>query len=215
MKRILLALGLLLGLSAPALAQVPCISVGGVNSVPQVGVTCAQEPSTTSYSATAVGVVPASATTDLACITGSPSKVTRIQSVRLSGTAGTAINVPVTLLKRAVADTGGTAATGTALPVPYAHDSNNAAAVATTTAYTGNPTINDASPGILDSGVLVLTATGTLADSPYTYFDYSERNFVQAIILRSAAQQVCVNLNATSPSSGVVNVTFRWTEAAQ
>ena len=44
MKKLLLSLGLLLGLASPALAQVPCIGVGGVNSVPQVGISCAQEP---------------------------------------------------------------------------------------------------------------------------------------------------------------------------
>lgn len=213
MKKLLLALGLLFGLALPASAQ--CVAVGGVNSVPQTGVNCLSEPTVTTYGATGVAIVPAAAVTDLACITGSATRVVRLQYARVSGSAGTLINVPVTLTKHASANTGGTAATTTALPVPYALDSANAAATATTTAYTANPTITDAAPGILDNDIIALVTTGTASTNGAIVFDYTARNFNQAIVLRGVAQQICVNLNGTSPSSGVVNVTFRWTEAAQ
>lgn len=215
MKLLLLALGLLLGLSASAFAQVPCIGVGGVNSVPQVGVSCLQEPGVNSYVANGIAIAPASTATDLACITGGANIVVRVQSIRIDGTAGTLINVPTTITKHASANTGGTAATGTALPVPYKLDTTDATPIATTTAYTANPTIADASPGLIDTGILVLTATGTLAGNNGLYFDWTNRPFVEAPTLRGIAQQVCVNLNGTSPSSGVVNVSFRWTESAQ
>ena len=52
------------------------------------------------------------------------------------------------------------------------------------------------------------------AVQPYVLWDYAERNFAQAPLLRTAAQQFCVNLNVTSPTA-LVNVTFRWTEAPQ
>lgn len=213
MKKLLLALGLLFGLALPASAQ--CVAVGGVNSVPQTGVNCASEPSITTYGATGIAIVPAASVTDLACITGSATRVVRLQYVRVSGSAGTLVNIPVTLTKHASANTGGTAATGTALPVPYALDSANVAATATTTAYTANPTITDSTPGILDNDIVALVTTGTASTNGAIIFDYTSRNYNQAIILRGVAQQVCVNLNATSPSSGVANVTFRWTEAAQ
>lgn len=212
MKRIILSLSLLLGLTTLASAQ--CAQVSGINSVPVPGITCASEPIVTTYGATSVGVVPASAATDLACITGSATKTIRLQYVRVSGSAGTLINVPITLLKRASADTGGTPATSTALPVPYSLDSSNAAASATTIAYTANPTVVDTTPGILDNDIVALVTTGTASTNGAIVFDYSARNFMQAPVLRGIAQQVCVNLNATTVTSGVVNVTFRWTEAA-
>jgi hypothetical protein len=111
----------------------------------------------------------------------------------------------------------GTPATGTALPVPYAVDSNDAAPKATTTAYTANPTINDATPGLIDAANLVLGKTdGTNGSGqPYTVFEYGPQRYMEAPTLRKTTEQICVNLNGTSPSSGLANVTFRWTEAAQ
>lgn len=213
MKRFLLALALLLGGTLATQAQ--CVSAGGVNSVPQYGLSCDSEPSVASYGATSVGLVPASAATDVVCITGSATKVVRVQYIRVSGSAGTLINVPITITKHASANTGGTAATSTALPVPYTLDTTNATVSATITAYTANPTIADATPGILDNDIAAFVTTGTASTNGAIVFDYTGRNFIQAPILRGVAQQICVNFNATSVSSGVVNTSLRWTEAAQ
>lgn len=212
MKKLLLILAATLGLLAPAFAQVSCTGFGGVNSVPQIGLNCNQEPTTLSYAATGIAIVPASAATDIACITGSATKVVRVQQVKVNGT-GTAITIPIVLLKRASADTGGTAATGGALPVPYALDSNNVAASATTIAYTANPTLVDATPGVIDIQWLPLAAT-TTSTAGNTTFTYWDRNYMQAVILRGIAQQLCVNLNATSPTASLA-VSFKWTESAQ
>lgn len=213
MKKLLLSLGLLLGLTVSAMAQ--CIAVGGVNSVPQVGVGCASEPYLPTYGATAVGLVTAASATDVYCVTGSASRVIRIQRLRISGSAGTLVNVPVTVVKRATANTGGTLATSTALPVPYALDSTNPAATATTQSWTANPTLTDSTPGILASGVGVFVTTGTSAGNGGLLFDWESRNFMEAITLRGVAQQMCVNFNATTVSSGVININAAWTEAPQ
>lgn len=212
MKKLLLGLaGLLL---ATCGAEAQCISVGGVNTVPQVGVSCLSEPTVDTYAATSVGLVPAAAATDIACLTGSATRVVRLQAVRVSG-SGTAISVPVLIMKHASANTGGTAATSTALPVPYALDSTDATVTATTTAYTANPTIADSSPGIIDNGNLGVVATTVgAAVQPYLLFDYSSRNFSEAPTLRGVAQQICVNLNGTTPTA-LLNISFRWTEAPQ
>ena len=215
MKRFLLALGLLLGLwSWPAAAQVvPCVGVGGVNTVPQVGVSCASEPAMPSYGAPSIGLIPGAAATDVACIGGAANKVIRIQQIKVSG-SGTAIAVPVIITKHASLDTGGTLSLTTAIPVPYALDSANAAAVATTRAWTANPTIADAAPGFIDSAELGVAATSVGVISGNIWFDYRERNFIQAVTLRKATEEVCVNLNGTSPTA-LLNVTFQWTESAQ
>lgn len=212
MKKLLLASGLaLLWGALPAQAQ--CVGVGGINSVPQVGIACLSEPTVGTYVATGVGIIPAASATDIACLTGSATKTVRLQAVRVSG-SGTAISVPVLLKMNLVADTGGTAAVGAALPVPYAIDSTNPAVSATATAYTANPTITGTA-GILNSGNLGLVATTVgAAVQPYVLFDYAERTYSQAPTLRGIAQQFCVNLNATSPTA-LLNVSFRWTEAPQ
>lgn len=212
MKRLLLALGLLL---APTLAAAQCIAVGGVNTVPQPGVNCLSEPSVATFGATGIGLVPAASATDIACLPGNASNVVRIQRVTISGTAGTLVNVPITLLKRASANTGGTPATSTALPVAYRFDANSAAPVSVPIAWTANPTIVDTTPGILAHRVVNFGTTGTTVATANGIFDWLGRNYMAAIILRGVAQNLCVNLNTTSISSGVLGVSFTWTEAAQ
>lgn len=212
MKKLLLALGLLLGSALGANAQ--CIGVGGINSVPQIGVTCSSESTVDTYSATSIGLVPAASATDIACITGSATRIVRIMSIRVGGSAGTLVSLPVVITKHASANTGGTAALTTALPVPYRIDSTDAAPTATTTAYTANPTIADAAPGLIDAAQTTLNVT-TAAGGVPTLFSWLTHIYNEAPTLRGVAQQVCVNLNGVSVTSGVMHVTFLWTEQAQ
>ncbi len=219
MKRLLLFLGLLLSLWAtPGQAQVPCVGIAGVNTFSIVGTVCPQEPSVTSFAAAGNGIVPAASATDVACLTGVANNVVRLQRIRLTGSAGTAVVVPVTLQYRTAADTGGTPAVTTALPVPYKVDGGTAggATNASTIAYTANPTIPDTTARPIAVGNLVLTLTGT-ATGAYAglVFDWSGSRYEEAPTLRTAAQQVCVNFSAVSVSSGLVGVSFEWTEAAQ
>lgn len=216
MKKLLLSLGLLLGLTAIAAAQ--CISVGGVNNVPQPGVVCLSEPIAPTYAATSVALVPVAAgATDFFCLTGSATKIVRLQSIKVGGTATTAVMVPVLLMKHASANTGAASATGTQIPIPYALNSTDSAATATTSAWiTANPTIVDAAPGIIDSSNLPLALPGTITgNAPSVVFDYSRRDYSEAPTLRGVAQQLCLNLNTTAVTAGLLYITARWTELAQ
>ena len=159
MKRILLALGLWLSLVGSAFAQ--CIGVSGIGSVPVVGVTCDSEPVVATYSAAAIGLVTAASATDIACLTGSATKVVRIQRIRVSGTAGSIRALPILITKHTSANTAGTPATGTALPVPYRLVSTDPAPTATTTSWTANPTINDSTPGLIGVEIVALNLVGT------------------------------------------------------
>lgn len=215
MKRSLLTLGLWLGLLAPALAQVPCIGVGGVNSVPQVGVSCQSEPAVNSYGATSVALVPVAAgATDFMCIGGAAGKVIRIQRIRVAGTATTIVTVPLLVTKHVSLDTGTASAAGTQIPIPYALDSNDATPVATTRAWiTANPTITDTAPGIIDAANLQLNLPAAVSGT--VNFDYNAHNFVEALTLRKATEEVCLNLNTTAVVAGLLYATVTWTEAAQ
>lgn len=213
MRKTLLSLAILLSLATTASAQ--CVAVGGVNSVPQPGVSCSSEPSVATFAATSVALVPVAAgATDFFCIAGSATRVVRIQRIRISGTATTIVTVPVLIMKHASLDTGAASATGTQIPIPYAHDSNNAAATATTRAWiTANPTITDAAPGIIGSSNLQLNLPAAVGTS--VLFDFESRNFMQAPILRGTAQEICLNLNTTAVVAGLLYITVYWTEAAQ
>lgn len=208
MKKLFLILGLWLGLAVPAFAQ--CVSAGGVNTVPTTGQNCLTESTINTYVATGVGIVPASSATDVACITGSANKVIRLLSVRVSG-AGTLVSLPIVLTKHATVNTGGTAATSLALPVPYRIDPTDLAPTATTTAYTANPTITDAAPGILDAGIVTLQPSTAVGGAPLQ-FTYTTHIYNEPPTLRTTAQQICVNLNGVTVTSGSLSIAFLWTE---
>lgn len=187
----------------------------GVNVVPAPGLNCGYVPKQT-YAAVSVALVAAATPTDLFCITGSASKTIRVNDIRMSGTVTTAVNVPVTVLLRQIADTGGTAASTTANPANTIGkmDSTFGAATATLISYTANPTINDTSPTYLRTQTLPLVAaTGAVPPLPFDFSLYSGVN-AQIPTLRGAAQQLCVNLNATSVTltGNSIQMDIQWTE---
>lgn len=206
MKKLLLGLGLWLGLASAALAQ--------VNVVPQIGVTSGIIKQTT-YSAVSIGLVPASAATDIFCISGSLSKAVSIKRVEISGVAGTGITAPFTILRRATLDTGGTPATSTALPVATPNETSDPVATAALTAYTANPTINDAFPTYLRSAYITLPTTSSGSGGQFFWAFGEEIGwFTKALNIPrgSIAQQYCLNLNATSISSGLLHIITTWVE---
>jgi len=213
MKKLFLALGLWLGLLAPAAAQ--CAGVGGVNSVPQTGVVCLSEPIVASYAATSVALVPVAAgATDFLCIAGSATRTVRVQEIRVAGTATTIVSVPLLVMKHASLDTGTASATTTMIPVPYALDSANPAASATTRAWiTANPTITDTTPGIIASSNLQLNLPAAVSNS--VVFNWREHNYLEAPTLRGTAQEICLNLNTTAVVAGLLYTTVTWTESVQ
>lgn len=217
MKKTLL--GLLVGAAAIAAlstnASAQCIGVGGINTVPQVGVACASEPNVSSYGATSVALVPVAAgATDFFCLAGSTTRVVRLQSISVGGTATTIVTVPLLVMKHVSLDTGAASATGTQIPIPYPLDSGMPAATATARAWiTANPTITDAAPGIIAHRNLQLNlpaAVGTTA-----VIDWYNRLYTAAPTIRGAAQEICLNLNTTAVVAGLVTTAVTWTESPQ
>ena len=210
MKRALVSL-LALGLGfGPALAQ--------VNTVPQIGLATGYLAKNT-YTAAFIGLAPAASATDLICISGSATKTIRLQRIRLSGTAATLITAPFTILRRASLDSGGTSPGTIANPANTIQSMDPStypvsAATATLVSYTANPTINDTSPTYIDSASITLTGTATSTVIVPATFDFGVyiEDLIAAPTLRGTAQQICVNLNSTSPSSGLINGTIVWTE---
>lgn len=206
MKRILAlaALGLLALGIGQASAQ--------VNVVPQIGVSSATIRAKT-YSASAVGLVPAASATDIFCISPGASKGVTVRQLLVTGIAGTAITTPILLYRRATVATGGTAATGLALPVPVGLSTLNAASTATLISYTANPTITDSSPALVFAADQSFDVTTTDSGQvPFT-FGSSIDFYNQGLeLVKGSTQQLCINLNGVSISSGVLAVTMVWVE---
>ena len=207
MKKLVAIIGALLFGAGLAFSQ--------VNTVPQLGLITAylQKPT---YSAAFIGLVPPASATDTICIAGSATKTIRVRKIVLSGTAGTLVTLPVTLIRRASVATGGTAASTTANPANTIskRDTTNATATAVPIAYTAVPTITDSSPTYLDSASLTLPVTSAGVVTVPLTFDYTNSNVAlsQPPTLRGAAQQLCLNLNSVSVASGLLNGSITWTE---
>lgn len=199
----------------PVVSQ-PCVGVGLNSSGLFQNLGCTMESLQPSYAATAQALVTAATATDIACITGANNSVIRVKRIRVSGLAGTAIIASTYITKHTTLDTGGTLATGTALPVPYRLDPSAPAPGATTQSWTANPTINDGAPGIIAAQSILYPASGGTNSPSSPSFNWGDAGpAMTPPILRSAAQQVCVNLNAATISAPLVTVEFLWTESSQ
>lgn len=207
MKRILISALGLLALGTAAWAQ----------PAPQFGVIQGYAPKQT-FSAVFIGLAPAASTTDILCISGSATKTITLQQLKVSGSAGTTLSLPATLLRRTSLNTGGTAASTTAnvANTISKRATTNATPSATLISYTANPTIVDTSPTYIDSVQLAVSLTTMATTSIPAVFDYrnDNNNLMQAPTIRNGqtTQQICLNLNATSLASGLLTGSITWTE---
>jgi len=209
-KRFLLGSAALLMMGGLALSQ--------INTVPQIGLITGVVGEPT-YTATSVGLVPASSATDIFCINGSTSRNVHIRRFLISGTAGTAITTPILVNYNHSLDTGGTAySSGVQMPVAKPLNPNDATSTsAAVKAYSANPTVNDTGPVLLAS--ISPTFAVTTTANPVTQLIFGPGvnglGLDKSITIPKASAvvaQVCLNLNGASISSGVLNITAEWTE---
>lgn len=157
------------------------------------------------YSAGAVAITPAATATDVFVISGSASKTVRVTRISASCTSTAGLTVNAAIIKRSSADTGGTSAAVTAAPL----DSADAAATASVLSYTANPTgLGTAVGNVRTFKLFSPTAT--------TFQTFQEMLFGnasgKAVVLRGVAQQLAVNLSATTVTGGSCDYYAEWTE---
>lgn len=158
------------------------------------------------YMAGTAGFAPAAAATDVLTITGSATKVIRITKVYLSFTATTAVSVPVSLIRRSAANTGGTSTPFAATP----RDTTNPAATAAVAIYTANPTALGAAVGsVLEAGKIPAPLTGGAVQ--VTVFEFGTGSN-QAIVLRGTSQVLAVSLNSVTVTGGSMTLAIQWLE---
>ena len=154
-------------------------------------------------------LAPAATPTDLITISGSATKITRIRSIVITGTATAASNIQVSLVHRTSANTGGTF-TAQALTN---RDRTDDAPTSTLNLYTANPTGLGTPAGVVDGGRLNLApaANGGIDRLLLQYGWLNDK----APTLRLATDILAINLGGIAwPAGGNLDVAIVLTEDA-
>lgn len=161
------------------------------------------------YSATAVGLVPAASATDFFTITGSATKTIEVTSIGCSGVSTAAATGNIVLVKRSTANSAGTSTTKTGVP----HDSSLSAATATVRAYTANPTTGTLVGNLAADAITTSTAASSAVVAAPTVFKGADARLNYPLVLRGATQVLALNGNGASYSAGTtLNCTVTWVE---
>ena len=156
------------------------------------------------YSATITNLPSTALASDIFTLTGSATKVVRISRVAFSGVQTTGSQINVICLRRSTANTGGSIASLAAIKM----DTANAAATATASGYTANPTVGTLVGNIRTRKVSVAAASG---NSDEMILDFGTRNG-QAVVLRGINEVFAINLNSVTVSGSAFNISIEWTE---
>ena len=157
------------------------------------------------YSAAILGLATAMVSTDIFVITGSATKVIKIESITVSATRSTSSNTDIVLLVRSTDNSGGSFTTVTAVP----HDSNNAAATAVVRAYTANPTTGTL-VGNLRTEKTFFNSAGAGPSDRIEWTFRSEVN--QRLVLRGTSQILALNLNGQTITTPSFDIFISWSE---
>lgn len=145
--------------------------------------------------------------TDIFMITGSGTKIVRVQSIMVSfDSTGGGSDMDCQFIRRSTLNTGGTSTS----PTPVPHDTLNFGASATLAAYTANPTALGTSLGAIERFFVGASAN---SGNPTAPFKYGPEAGNQPINLRGINDALCISLaGGTVPTGLTANLRVRWTE---
>lgn len=165
-------------------------------------------PTSPTYRAINVDVVPAATPTDVIVLVGSATKTIMITKFEITPTASANGSLDFYVYKRTTADTGGTS---TATTIAR-NDSSNPAATAVAKLYSANPSA-------LGTGSLVGATRVTLASkSPngvaiQTWAESFGTGNQQPIVLRGVNESLCINMAGQTMPTGIeIYFTLEWVE---
>ncbi len=163
------------------------------------------EPERATFGATIFNFTPAATPTDVFIIKGSATRVIRVKSLTVSGISTVAGHIPLALIRRSTAPTGGTPVALT----PGAHDIIDGAATAIPSYYTANPTLGTL-VAILHNQRLALAPAASSTDRLAFQFSWINE---KAIVLRGVNDYFCLNMaGATLPAGTAIDIDALWTE---
>lgn len=161
------------------------------------------------YSASILSLALAASATDVFTIAGANGKVIRVSRIVISGVATSAAMALIQIIKRSTVDTGGTSTAPTKVPNDPA---NVTASLATIAAYTANPAALGTPVGLVAPARLPLPAPATAVGGAVLTFNFGAPLYAQAQELKSATDQLCVNLNGATFAGGILSITVEYTE---
>lgn len=173
--------------------------------MPQESVNVA--PNKGSFMAAVSGLVPAASATDIFTITGKAGRLISINQIQISGIATAAAAIPISIVKRSTANTGGTAAAVTAVPMDTGQP---AAANASVQSYTANPTTGNAVGTVSTARMILSTAAASVGTSPIVFA--FERMYMRAPSLRSETESLCINYGGSTAAGNSLDISISWTE---
>lgn len=163
-------------------------------------------PYAPTYSASIGSASVAATATDIFCVEGGSSGVTKVMRIQIIGAATTAGGTTVDFFKRTTLNTGGTFTTTN----PLAHDSKFAASTVTLRAYTANPTtLGTSSATSYYHTALQFPVLATAGAFPSS-LDFTP--FAAVGTLNGTTEAICANLNGGTAPAGAsftVNVTLQ------
>lgn len=156
------------------------------------------------FSSSTTGLVTASSATDIFELNNSAgTKTLKLVKIELTGYAGTAVTIPVNLIKRTTLNSAGTASTVTVVP----HVTGDTA-TGVAKSYTANPTTGTSAGNVVSSYVtLPLTATAL----PYLKWEFGTKASEKSVTL-AANESLVLNIGGTTVSSSIIGISSCWTE---
>jgi hypothetical protein len=150
-----------------------------------------------------------STATDIAVFGGVAGKTAKIQSILISSVATGRANGNLSIIRRSVADTAGTAVA----PTVALADTRDAAASCAPVHYTAHPTALGTTAGTLVGAEFIQPALATDNLIPSVLIDFRQFNGGKPIRVQGATDFICVNVPAALGGAGNVwNITWCWTE---
>lgn len=147
-------------------------------------------------------ITPAASATDVFAITGTATKLVRIQRLSVTGTQTTGGAVTLSVVRRSTANTGGTSSTPTAVK----SDTTKAGPYADLKYYTANPT----------TGTLVGTAYAEAVFLASTTAGGDAFNWLPwrtgGCALRGTSEVVALSLGGVTVTGGSLTIAIEWTE---
>jgi hypothetical protein len=153
---------------------------------------------------------PAATPTDVFQMLGAANVIARIYKIWLTSLQTTAGINNWYLIKRSAANTGGSPVSLTNVPL----DSNDAAAQAALKTFAANPSALGTAVGTILTRRLLAPAAASVAElTQELIFDAGNQNHGKPIVLRSAAEALCLNFaGAALPSGLSIGVSVLWRE---
>jgi len=148
-----------------------------------------------------------SSPTDVFTLVGPSSGTTYVVGVNVSGTANSAINVPISLIKRSAANTGGTSSSTAAVPAVPGDTTTTAL-----TGYTVNPTGLGTAVGTIHSQIVLLGLASS--STRRTNFIWEANDFNRPIKLAATTDMLCINEAGTAVGPHSITCTFKFFHVA-